>query len=259
MVTGTCDTPGMTLEGRVALVTGAGGQGMGRGIALTLARDGADVIVNYRRSRDGAEAVARALEGMGRRALVWQADVGEAAAVEAMVAAAVERFGKVDIVVNSAGGPWKPQDVTIIEPAHLRAVLAREVESVFHLLRAALPAMRARGWGRVVSIGGHMADEWPFGPPEAPLDYPLGKAARHWLVRTLAPREAPHGITINAVAPGPTPHVSFEEALAAVRGEQAAHDGNTPQDVAEVVAFLCSDAAARITGAVIPMPGATAV
>lgn len=252
-------TPGMTLEGRVALVTGAGGQGMGRSIALTLARDGADVIVNYRRNRAPAEGVARAIEATGRRAMVYAADIGEAADVDAMVAAAVERFGRIDIVVNSAGGPWKPQDVTEIEPAHLRAVLAREVESMFHLLRAALPGMRARGWGRVVSIGGHMADDWRFGPPRAPIDYPLGKAARHWLTRTLAPREAAHGITINAVAPGPTPHVSFDEALAAVRGEQRPHDGNTPQDVAEVVAFLCSDAAARITGSVIPMPGATAV
>jgi 3-oxoacyl-[acyl-carrier protein] reductase len=176
-----------------------------------------------------------------------------------MVAAAVERFGKVDIVVNSAGGPWKPQDVTEIAPEHLRAVLAQEVESVFHLLRAVLPGMRERGWGRIVSIGGHGADDWRYGPPEAPLDYPLGKAARHWLTRTLAPREAPHGITINAVAPGPTERVSPEEALAAVRGERRPHEGNTPQDIADVVAFLCSDAAARITGAVVPMPGATAV
>jgi 3-oxoacyl-[acyl-carrier protein] reductase len=249
----------MTLEGRVALVTGAGGQGMGRSIALTLARDGADVAVNYRRNRDGADEVVRAIESMGRRSLAVQADVGDAAAVDAMVAAAVERFGKVDIVVNSAGGPWKPQDVTEIAPEHLRAVLAQEVESVFHLLRAVLPGMRERGWGRIVSIGGHGADDWRYGPPEAPLDYPLGKAARHWLTRTLAPREAPHGITINAVAPGPTERVSPEEALAAVRGERRPHEGNTPQDIADVVAFLCSDAAARITGAVVPMPGATAV
>ncbi len=249
----------MTLEGRVALVTGAGGQGMGRSIALTLARDGADVAVNYRRNRDGADEVVRAIEAMGRRALAVQADIGDAAAVDAMVAAVVERFGKVDIVVNSAGGPWKPQDVTEIAPEHLRAVLAQEVESVFYLLRATLPGMRERGWGRIVSIGGHGADDWRYGPPEAPLDYPLGKASRHWITRTLAPRESQYGITINAVAPGPTERVSSEEALAAVRGERKPHDGNTPQDIAEVVAFLCSDAAARVTGAVVPVPGATAV
>ena len=125
-------------------------------------------------------------------------------------------------MVNSAGAPWKPQDVTEIEPAHLRRVLAAEIEATYYLLRAALPGMRERGWGRFVSIGGHMADDWRFGPPDAPLDYPLGKAARHWLTRTLAPREAPHGITINAVAPGPTERLTPAEADAAARGESDA-------------------------------------
>jgi 3-oxoacyl-[acyl-carrier protein] reductase len=176
-----------------------------------------------------------------------------------MAREAGERLGKVDILVNSAGGPWKPQDVTEIEPAHLRRVLAQEIEATFYLLRALLPGMRARGWGRVISIGGHLADDWRFGPPDAALDYPLGKAARHWLTRTLAPREFPRGITINAIAPGPTPRVTFDEALASLRGKRAGDAGNTPQDIAEIAAFLCSDAAARITGAVIPVPGAKPV
>ena len=244
----------MGLEGRIVLVTGAGGQGMGRSIALTLARDGANVVLNFRKNREQAEANAALVETMGREALAVQADVTVAAEVDAMFAIARERFGRVDIVVNSAGGPWKPQDVTEISPEHLRRVLAGEIEATFHLLRAALPGMRERGWGRFVSIGGHMADDWPFGSPEAPLDYPLGKAARHWLTRTLAPMEIPRGITINAVAPGPTPRITADEALAAVRGEGATAE-HTQQTVAEVVAFLCSEAAARVTGAVIPVPG----
>jgi 3-oxoacyl-[acyl-carrier protein] reductase len=104
-----------------------------------------------------------------------------------------------------------------------------------------------------------MADEWHFGPPEAPLDYPLGKAARHWITRTLAPLELPHGITINAVAPGPTRRITHDEALAALRGDDIGGAGNHPQHVADVVAFFCSDAAERVTGAVVPVPGATAV
>ncbi len=243
------------LAGRVALVTGAAGEGMGRSIALTLARDGADLVVDYRRSRAGAERVARAVQDMGRQALLYQADVSLPADVDALLRAADGRFGHVDIVVNNAGGPWTPQDITDIEPAHLRDVLAREVEATYALLRAALPEMRARGWGRFVSIGGYRADDWPFGPPDAPLDYPLGKMARHWLTRTLAPREIAHGITINAVAPGPTPHVSFEQALAAVHGARTGVEGNHPQDIAEVIAWLCSDAAGRVAGAVIPVPG----
>lgn len=248
----------MGLEGRVALVTGAGGQGMGRSIALTLAREGADIIVNYRHNRDGAEAVAAAITGLGRETLLAQADVADAAAVDAMLARADARFGHVDIVVNSAGAPWKPQDVTEIEPEHLRRVLAAEIEATYNLLRAALPGMRARAWGRFISVGGHMADDWRFGPPDAPLDYPLGKAARHWLTRTLAPREAPRGITINAVAPGPTDRVSHAEAVANALGAQPAGP-YTPQRIADVVAFLCSDEGARVTGAVIPLPGARPV
>lgn len=241
------------------MVTGAGGQGMGRAIALTLARDGADIVLNYHRRDDQLEATVAAIEGFGRVALAVSADVTDAAAVDAMFARATEAFGHVDIVVNSAGGPWKPQDVTEIEPAHLRRVLAMEVEATYYLLRAALPGMRERGWGRFVSIGGHMADDWRYGPPEAPLDYPMGKAARHWLTRTLAPREFPRGITMNAVAPGPTERVSAGDALGAARGAGTGGPGNTPQDIAEVVAFLCSDAAARVTGAIVPVPGARPV
>lgn len=160
--------------------------------------------------------------------------------------------------MNNAGGPWKPQDITEIPPAHLRHVLAAEIEATYYLLRAALPGMRQRRWGRFVSIGGHMAEDWRFGPPDAPLDYPLGKAARHWITRTIAPREAPYGITINAVAPGPTRRFDAAEAVAALNRDPAG-DGNSPQDVAELVAFLCSDAAERVTGAVIPLPGSRPV
>jgi 3-oxoacyl-[acyl-carrier protein] reductase len=245
----------MELTGKVALVTGAGGQGMGRGIALTLARDGADIVLNYRRNAARAAANAALVERFGRAALAVRADVTVPAEVDAMFEAARERFGRVDIVVNNAGGPWKPRDVTDIDPDHLRRVLAGEIEATYFLLRAALPGMRERGWGRIISIGGHRADDWPFGPPDAPLDYPLGKAARHWLTRTLAPREFPHGITINAVAPGPTPRLSEQEALAAARGLEGAPLGHTTQSVADVVSWLCSGAATRVTGAVIPVPG----
>jgi 3-oxoacyl-[acyl-carrier protein] reductase len=249
----------MGLEERTALVTGAGGNGIGRAIALALARDGADVALNWHRKRDGAERTAAAIEAMGRRAALVEADVGDATSVDALVETAAEQLGTVDILVNSAGGPWKPQDVTEIDPAHLRRVLANEIEATFYLLRAVLPGMRARGWGRVISIGGHGADDWRFGPPEAPVDYPLGKAARHWLTRTLAPREFERGITINAIAPGPTPRATLEEAIEALRGARPAARGSTPHAIAEIAAFLCSDAASHVTGAVIPVPGAKAV
>lgn len=249
----------MELEQRVALVTGAGGEGMGRSIALTLARDGADVALNFHRKAERVADTARAIEAMGRRAFPVAADITDPDSVTAMVRSTEQQLGPVDVLVCSAGGPWKPQDIVDIEPAHLRRVLATEIESVYALLRATLPSMRARAWGRIVLIGGHMADDWRFGPPDAPLDYPLGKAARHWLVRTLAPLETKHGITINAVAPGPTRRFTHEEALAALESGPPAGDENTPQHVAATIAWLCSPEASRVTGAVIELPGARPV
>jgi NAD(P)-dependent dehydrogenase (short-subunit alcohol dehydrogenase family) len=232
---------------------------MGRSIALTLARDGADVAVNYRRDAAGAEAVVRAIAGFGRKSAAFAADIGAPEEVERMAASVTAELGPIDVVVNSAGAPWKPLDVPDIPPEHIRRVLDMEISATYALLRVALPGMRSRGWGRFISISGHLADEWPFGPPDAPLDYPLGKAARNWLTRTLAPREFDRGITINAVAPGPTRPFSLEEAVEAARSGAPASRENTPQHIADVVAFLCSDAAARVTGAVIPVPGARPV
>jgi NAD(P)-dependent dehydrogenase (short-subunit alcohol dehydrogenase family) len=249
----------MELEGRVALVTGASGRGMGRSIALTLAREGADIVVNFKERADRAPAVAKAIESLGRRALLHQADVADADAVDAMVRAARHEFGRLDIVVCSAGGSWQPRDITEIDPAHWREVLSEEIDAAFHLIRAALPGMRRRRWGRIVLVGGLDADDWRYGPPEAPFDYPLGKAGRHWLARTLGPREIERGVTINAVAPGPIGYVSLDRARKLAEGRGRPSREPTPQDVAEVVAFLCSERARRVTGAVVPVVGRMAV
>ena len=245
----------MELQGRVALVTGASGRGIGRSTALTLAREGADIVVNYQERRERADEVAKIIGTCGRRALVHQADASDAHAVAAMVEAAERELGRVDIAVVSAGGSWRPQDIVEIEPAHWRRVMEEEIDAAYAVLRAVLPGMRSRGWGRVVLIGGRDADGWRFGPPEAPFDYPLGKAARHWLARTLGPRELEHGVTVNAVAPGPTDYVTLEQARRLVEGDVEASDDPTPQDVADVIAFLCSERAQFITGAVIPVAG----
>jgi acetoacetyl-CoA reductase len=243
----------MDLENRVALVTGASGRGMGRSIALTLAREGADIVVNYHKKGDRAQDVAAAIESFGRRAFVHQADAADPNAMREMVRSAETAMGPVDIAVCSAGGSWKPQDFVDIEPDHWREVMAEEVDAAFGLIRATLPGMRERGWGRVVLIGGHHADDWTFGPPEAPFDYPLGKVARHWLARTLGPREREHGVTINAIAPGPMGYIELDDAVRLAK--EGPGNEVTQQHVAELVAFLCSERGARTSGAVIPVLG----
>lgn len=243
----------MSLEGKIALVTGASGRGMGRSIALTLARDGADIVLNYRQNTQRAMDVGRAVESFGRQVYIHQADASDPDAVEEMVKAAESELGPVDIAVCSAGASWEPRDFVDIEPDHWRAVMAEEVDAAYALIRSTLPGMRTREWGRIILIGGRDADEWTFGPPDAPFDYPLGKAARHWLARTLGPREHARGITINAVAPGPIAYIELEEAIQLA--EEGPPNEITPQHVAEVVSYLCADRAVHVTGTVIPVIG----
>jgi len=243
------------LTGRVALVTGSTGDGMGRSIALTLARAGANIIVNYGTGRPGnqppAEEVARLIAELGSEALAVQADTTDEAQVVAMVAAAQARFGPVDILVVNAGSPWQPRDIVDIPLEFWRRVLAAELDGAFLCLKHVLPTMRARRWGRIVLLGMDGTERWN-GPP---YDAVLGKAGRHALMRLLARQEIKHGITVNTIAPGYTRPVPLAEALAAVRdgADWQARGWAKPQDVAEAVVYLCSEAARFVTGSVIAL------
>jgi 3-oxoacyl-[acyl-carrier protein] reductase len=241
------------LEGRVALVTGSTGRGMGRSIALTLARDGADIALNFETRLPRAEAVRAQVLALGRRACLQQADVATAAGARALYDQAVAELGKVDILVVSAGGAWKEGDLAESDPEHWQRVLAEEVHTPLHLIPLVLPAMRERRWGRIILIGGYEADDWRHAPPTLPVDYPLGKASRHWLARTLGAREIRNGITVNAIAPGDVPYVELEDALADLdhAGGWPTRPAPRPQDAGEVAAFLCSEAARFVTASVI--------
>jgi len=243
------------LAGRVALVTGSNGDGMGRSIALTLARAGANIIVNYGTGRPGnqqqAEEVVRLIAGLGSEALAFQADTTDDDQVAAMVAAAQARFGPIDILVINAGSPWQPRDIVDIPPEVWRRVLAAELDGAFLCLKHVLPTMRARRWGRIVLLGMDGTERWN-GPP---YDAVLGKAGRHALMRLLARQEIKHGITVNTIAPGFTRPVPLAEALAAARdgSDWQARGWAKPQDVAEAVVYLCSEAARFVTGSVIAL------
>ncbi len=243
------------LLGRVALVTGAAGRGIGHATALALARDGADVVVNTHRNREAAERVAEEVRSFGRFALAVTADTSEPDAVEDMLTEVRGRLGDPLIVIVSAGGPWKPRPLDEIPPDEWRATLAEEIDSFYLLARACLPAMRAARWGRLAAVGGFDAEDWRASTGEAPLDYPLGKAARHWLIRTLARQEARHGVTVNGVAPGPVTRIDPAVLTEAIRGTHAEPGLRHPTqvDVAEVLAWIVAQPA--VNGSIVALPG----
>ncbi len=247
------------LEGRVAVVTGSTGEGMGRSIALTLARDGAAVVLNTGTNRTTSAATNRrllaAFEDLGARAILVRAKTWDRGQVRGMFARARRELGPVDILVNNAGGRWDPRpDITRVDDAFWRDVLRAEIDGMFTTIRAALPDMRRRRWGRIVNLGMERSEEFQ----EPPYDYTVGKIARHGLTRILSEVEIPRGVTINAVAPGYIPAFTLRQALDAlhhgVTWGRRAH--GTPQDVAELVAWLCTEEARYVKGAVIPIHGA---
>ena len=247
------------LEGRVALVTGSTGEGMGRSIALTLARNGADVVLNTGTNRRTSAAANRrvlaAARSFGGRAILVEARTYDRRAVEGLFARARRELGPVDVLVNNAGGRWDPRkDLARVDDRFWRDVLRAEIDGMFCTIRAALPDMRRRGWGRIVNLGMERSEEFM----EPPYDYTVGKIARHGLTRILSEVEMPHGVAINAVAPGYIPTFTLAEALDAVRHGRAwtRRGHGTPQDVAELVAWLCTEEARFVKGAVIPIHGA---
>ena len=242
----------MSLQGRVALITGSTGGGFGRSISLSLAREGADIVLNYgthSTDRQPGLKVARAIREMGSHALLVKADTAKAADAKRMVVAAQKRFGRLDILVNNAGGPWKPQPLDDVEPDHWQNVMDAEVNGAFYCIKYALPLMRKRKWGRIINIGWWEAAPWR----KPPMDYSIGKAARHLIAEKLATTEIKNGITINNIAPGAIPHIELDEAASAARdpAKRPKRQNASPGDIAEIAVWLCSDAARFASGGTI--------
>jgi 3-oxoacyl-[acyl-carrier protein] reductase len=247
------------IEGRVALVTG-GSRGIGRACALALAAAGCDIAVNYRKDTEAAHETVRAVEAMGRRAVSYRASVDVLEEDEAMAQAVLDDFGVVDILVHSAGIASRGTSVVKTDPDELDRVLRTHAYAGHHLCRLLVPSMRKRPRGDVVFISSVAARL--LAGNGAP--YNMAKAALEALALTLAKEELRHGIHVNVVAPG---LVDTEMGRRLVKGAMGIEDISTldatapfgrvcrPEDVAGVVAFLCSEEAGYLTGQVIAVDG----
>lgn len=183
------------LNGRVALVTGAS-RGIGRAIAIALAKAGADVAVNFRRRRDEAAATCAEIEQLERRSSIYPADVSVARNVDSLVADVELDLGPIEILVNNAG-VTRPQPIDSITETDWNEVLAINLTSMFLVTQAVLPNMRAAGWGRIINLSSVAAQLGGVVGPH----YAASKAGAIGLTHSYAHLLAKEGITVNAIAP----------------------------------------------------------
>ncbi|MEP7334169.1 MAG: SDR family NAD(P)-dependent oxidoreductase [Actinomycetota bacterium] len=269
----------MTLEidltGRVALVTG-GSRGLGRADALTLARAGADVVIaDIQVESDDSdvaewgplaqvakaqgivytEATAREIQELGRRAAAIKCDVTDREQVDATVARAVEEFGSIDILVNNAGTLDHAAQFHNQSPDLWQRDLDVNLTGAFNCAQAVWPHMRERGWGRIVNMASVAGTLGGFGQ----ASYSTTKAGLLGLTKTLAMEGGRHGITCNAIVPGVIGTEAFHFANAEMNerivNRTVFKRAGDPQDVANAIAFLCSDLAAYITGVELNVSG----
>lgn len=247
------------LSGKTALVTGAS-RGLGKAIALSLARQGADIAVNYVSSCDKAEAVADEIRSLGRRAVTIRCDVAKPEEVDAMFSAAEEALGSIDILVNNAGiDSFESFDEMTLESWN--RVFACDSAGAFLCAKRAVPNMRAKRWGRIISIAsitgeqGALFGEW---------HYAAAKGAQIAFTKTLARTEAANGITVNCIAPGMIGTELLTESLGDLEPGSDMYNAlmrcpmgrlGVPDDIGAAAVYLASEEAAYVTGFVLDVNG----
>jgi NAD(P)-dependent dehydrogenase (short-subunit alcohol dehydrogenase family) len=222
---------------------------MGRSIALTLAREGASVVVNYRSSEAKARAIADHINRRGGKAIPAKADVSTQEGCRHLIEAATAEFGKVDICVINPGAGWHPEPPEALDVEGALADARQELGPVYWLMAFTLPGMSQRKWGRIIAISLALTSDSPA------YAYDVAKAARTAAVLRAKNRLWQMGATVNVIAPGPVGGIdTLDEAVALCdHGPAWKERANvTPQDIAEGVAFLCSDEAQFVSGCQLP-------
>ena len=241
-----------TASGRIALVTG-GGRGIGRAISVRLAAAGACVAVNYRRDEASASETVAEIEAAGGTAKAYQASIDRWDDDVRLVEEVTTDFGGLDILVNNGGIASRGRFVADTDPDELERVVRTHAFGPHHLCHLALPWMRRRDRSDIIMISSIATDFMSAGSGP----YNMGKAAVEALSRTLAHEEAVNGVRVNTIAPGLVATDMGDRLARAAAGAQTADDLGTsapfgricqPEDIADAVVFLVSDAASLITG-----------
>lgn len=249
------------LRDRVAVVTG-GSSGIGRAVALALGREGARVALTYRTNQEGGLSCVREIEGDGGTAVALPFDLLSEGSARGLVAKVVERWGGIDVLVNSAGGrnrngPWGSRFEDIAS-SEWRGMLDSDLVAPYALLQAAIPAMRGRGWGRIVLVSSGAGEEgW-----EGAAAYSTAKAGLVGLARSLAWEVGREGILVNVVAAGLTLTEDLRARLPAEIAERFAgrvpsRRLSGPEDLANLVVFLASGGNRNISGELVRDGSAT--
>lgn len=247
----------MKLEHKVAIVTGAS-RGIGKAIALELARSGADVVINYSGNEEAAKNVANEIEQLGRRALVIKANVAVSSEVEEMFKEAINAFGKVDILVNNAG-ITRDNLMMRMKEEEWDAVINTNLKGVYNCMKAATRPMMRQKSGRIVNISSVVGI---LGNP-GQVNYVAAKAGVIGITKTMAKELASKGITVNAVAPGFIETDMTDELSEGIREgllkQIPLNKLGQPEDIAKVVRFLVSEDAQYMTGQTISVDGGMAM
>jgi 3-oxoacyl-[acyl-carrier protein] reductase len=243
----------MSLRNRVAVVTG-GTRGIGRGIALGLARDGAKIALVYRANKAAAQTALRQLQAEGADCVAVETDIVEPARAEQLVKTVADRYGRVDVLVNNVGEfRWGTLAESSVD--EWTSIFESNVTTVFHMCRAALPLMRKGRWGRIINLGA-VGAERAFGQAKISA-YAAAKAAVVAMSRSLALEEAKNGITVNVVNPSSIDEkdLTLEEARKLKDARYPIGRPPTVDDVAAAVSFFASEETEYVTGQVINVSG----
>lgn len=241
----------MRLLGKTAFITG-GGRGIGKGIALALAGEGADIAFNYRRDIEAAKSTGGEIVALGRKALSIQADVTDYEQVKAAVMKTVDTFGRIDILVNNAGIASRGRFVADTDAEEMERLFKIHVMGAFYFIKEALPVMRKQERGDIINI----SSVSPFSCPAGHAPYATAKAGLNALSSVLAKEELGHNIRVNTIACGLIETDMGKRMVKGATGMDIKDLAKNlpfgrvcrPEDVGNLCAFLCSDEGGYISG-----------